>query len=200
MKVENGSKTTLTTAENGNFILDSYSTTIKSRHNEIILKSVHDNNDYAFAKIYSTENASNPGGSSGYDFTIDSNGKKAFTLVNQHTADKVNMELTGDLVSYSDIKLKKNISQLENSLDKIQKIRGVNYNWIEEKDDTKKQIGFIAQEIEDTFPELVETNKDNIKTLKYMNFVAVLTEGMKEQQKMIQNLQKEVEELKKKIH
>ena len=68
-------------------------------------------------------------------------------------------------------KLKKNISQLENSLDKIQKIRGVNYNWIEEKDDTKKQIGFIAQEIEDTFPELVETNKDNKLLAETINII-----------------------------
>jgi putative lipoic acid-binding regulatory protein len=73
-------------------------------------------------------------------------------------------------------------------------MRGVEFDRIDIKG--KHQIGVIAQEIEEIVPELV-TEYDNIKSVSYGNITALLIEAIKEQQDQINNLKKEVEELKK---
>lgn len=94
----------------------------------------------------------------------------------------------------SDINLKQNITPLKNNLNKIKKINGVNFNW---KNNDKKDIGFIAQDIELVFPELVVTNeKTGIKSVKYGNIVPILVEAIKEQQTQIEKLEFEVSKLK----
>jgi hypothetical protein len=101
----------------------------------------------------------------------------------------------------SDVRLKKDITQITNPLDIINNLRGVYYNWQNnddfETDDTSRQIGLIAQEVEPVLPEAVVLNgvKD-YKTVKYSEIVSVLIEGMKEQQKMINDLKQEIENLK----
>jgi len=60
-----------------------------------------------------------------------------------------------------------------------------------------KRIGFIAQEIEQVFPELVFTNEtDGYKGVNYAEMTAVLVEAMKEQQTIIDKQQKELDLLK----
>jgi hypothetical protein len=111
-----------------------------------------------------------------------------------------NMTLTGDITCtetnvVSDIRIKENIYNLENVLPKINKLRGVYYNL---KADTKKHkyIGFIAQEIENDFPELVNFNDNlGIKTVNYAQFTSVLLEGMKEMTFIINNLSNKIEKL-----
>lgn len=70
----------------------------------------------------------------------------------------------------SDIRLKKNIEPLKSSLDIINKLNPITYNW---KDDTmpKKQIGFIAQEMKELIPELVEEVDEN-------KFLGITTSGL----------------------
>jgi hypothetical protein len=97
-----------------------------------------------------------------------------------------------DINSTSDISLKNNIETFENSLQVIQSIRGVKFNW---KKDSKPAIGVIAQEIEEVLPELV-SNTD-VKSVNYNGIVGVLIEAIKEQQEQIDYLKKEIEELKK---
>ena len=58
-------------------------------------------------------------------------------------------------------------------------------------------IGVIAQEIEEILPELVQTRESGYKAVKYDKLVALLIEGMKEQQVQIDNLKSEVENLKR---
>jgi hypothetical protein len=97
---------------------------------------------------------------------------------------------SGDVVAYSDIRFKENIRPIENALVRITKSRGVLYD---RKDNgLKDNIGFIAQELELQFPELVNTDSDGIKSVKYQNAVAVLFEAIKEQQKQIDELKKQV--------
>jgi len=95
----------------------------------------------------------------------------------------------------SDIRFKENIQPLENSLDKISQMRGVHYDWKIKEFPKKgfsedKQIGFIAQEIEKLFPELVQTNEDGYKSVSYDKMTPILVEAVKEQQDII-NTQKE---------
>ena len=100
--------------------------------------------------------------------------------------------VTGIVDSTSDIKLKENIKTIENSLDKVLKLRGVEFDWKESKEHS---IGVIAQEVEEVLPELVHETKGT-KTVSYGNITAVLIEAIKEQNEIINNMKKEIEELK----
>ena len=96
----------------------------------------------------------------------------------------------------SDIKLKTNIKPLENSLNKVMNLRGVEYDRI---DYEKHQIGMIAQEVEQVIPDLVHENSEGTKVLEYTHLTAVLVEAIKEQQKQIENLTETVQELSTKL-
>jgi len=111
-----------------------------------------------------------------------------------------NMTLTGNVTCtetniVSDIRIKENIYNLENVLPKINKLRGVYYN-LKADIDKHKYIGFIAQEVEEDFPELVNFNDNlGIKTVNYAQFTSVLLEGMKEMTGIINNLSSKIEKL-----
>jgi predicted nucleic acid-binding Zn-ribbon protein len=94
----------------------------------------------------------------------------------------------------SDIRYKKDIEPIGSSLEKIMQMKGVYYNWKQDEFPDKNfsdlhQIGFIAQDIEKLFPELVSTDKNGYKSVDYAKVTAVLVEAMKEQQKLIEELQ-----------
>lgn len=99
----------------------------------------------------------------------------------------------GDLVQYSDERLKKNIAPLEGALSKVMQVNGVTYNWKDTARDKEQQIGFIAQQLEKVFPQLIRTTDRGIKTVAYTNMVPVLLEAIKEQQKEIEELKKLIE-------
>ena len=84
--------------------------------------------------------------------------------------------------STSDATLKTNVETLTGSLDAVKSLRGVSFDWIE---NGGSEVGVIAQEVEDVLPDVVNTNEDSIKSVKYGNMVAVLIEAMKEQQAQI---------------
>jgi len=98
----------------------------------------------------------------------------------------------------SDVNLKKNVEEIPNALEKVLQLRGVSFEWIEEnKDNNKKNLGLIAQEVEKIFPEVVVTdNTTGLKALEYGNLISPLVEAMKEQQEQIEALKKEIENLK----
>ena len=92
----------------------------------------------------------------------------------------------GTLTEASDKRLKENVETINNALDKVKKLRGVEYNKIDRPD--IKEIGFIAQEVEEIVPEIVKTDAEGMKSVSYQRTVALLTEAMKEQQKEIDEL------------
>ena len=115
------------------------------------------------------------------------------------------MDVTGNLTyksasQSSDIRLKKDIQQLDSALDKVLKLRGVSYYWKNAEElaaingkelfgfDDKKHIGVIAQEVEAVVPELVVTGKDGFKSVTYENIAPLLIEAIKEQQAEIEEL------------
>ena len=91
----------------------------------------------------------------------------------------------GDVVAYSDERLKTNIETIPNALEKVCNLRGVSF-----KKDGKQSIGVIAQEVEKVVPEVVQTGEDEleIKAVAYGNMVGLLIEAIKEQQKEIEEL------------
>lgn len=95
----------------------------------------------------------------------------------------------------SDVNLKENITPIENSLSKVMQLNGVVFNW---KESGIEDIGFIAQEIEEYFPKLVFTDPESgEKSLDYIRLVVPLAEAIKEQQREIEKLKTEIEDLKK---
>jgi len=115
----------------------------------------------------------------------------------------VDGDITGtNITEISDLRWKTNIGDYDNALMQVTKLRGVTYNWI--NDGTKRlnpnkpQIGLIAQDVEKVIPELVRTDQQGDKSVNYSKLTVVLLEALKEQQKMIEELQREVELLKQK--
>jgi hypothetical protein len=104
------------------------------------------------------------------------------------------IDATNDIVAFSssDIRFKENIKPIENAIDKIRKISGNTYDWKEENKVEHgyegNDVGVIAQEIEAVLPQLVQTRESGFKAVKYDKLVALLIEGIKEQQLQIEQL------------
>jgi len=98
-------------------------------------------------------------------------------------------ELKATLVTAtSDVTLKSDISTIKDALDKIKKLRGVQYK---RKFNNREEIGLIAQECESIIPSLV-TGEDGNKSVAYGNITALLIEAIKEQQAEIENLKRKL--------
>ncbi|WP_258104132.1 tail fiber domain-containing protein [Marinoscillum sp. MHG1-6] len=100
----------------------------------------------------------------------------------------------------SDKRYKKNIVTLENALDKTMQLRGVSYNWKDENKTQANQIGVIAQEVEEVYPEFVHTNAEGMKSVNYSQMVAVLIEAIKELDAKVVSLEAENEKLKAELN
>ncbi len=90
--------------------------------------------------------------------------------------------------TYSSRRWKINIQPIAGALDKVQRLRGVYYDW---KVDGKHDIGLIAEEVGEVIPEVVEyeENGEDARGLDYARLVAILIEAVKEQQKEIKELE-----------
>ena len=98
-----------------------------------------------------------------------------------------------DVIAFysSDERLKENVKPIENALDKVSNIRGVEFDWIVDKEihaNKGHDVGVIAQEIEKVLPEVVETRDNGYKAVKYEKIVSLLIEAVKEQQVQIDEL------------
>ena len=107
-----------------------------------------------------------------------------------------------DIVAFaSDKRLKENIIEISNPLDKIQQVRGVYFDWNEKSKEEgfkaareKNEIGMIAQEVEQIIPQAIEPapfNKE-YKTIKYDRLIPLLVECIKDQQKQINELKSKI--------
>ena len=122
----------------------------------------------------------------------------------QHDGDVVsrgNLTAFGtSFLTVSDKREKKNIYQISESLDKVLELRPTKFTW---KETDKEDVGFIAQEVEEIIPEVVETTKGFIdidnekqpeerKTISYPKLVPYLVDTIKELTKRIEELEKKV--------
>ncbi len=108
-----------------------------------------------------------------------------------------NAWLQGTLNQNSDRRLKKDIHQLQNCLQKITKLSGYNYYWKDDKADNNLQTGVLAQEVQKLFPQLVREGRDGMLSVNYSGLIPVLIESIKEQQTQMKEQQKQIDELKK---
>ena len=109
---------------------------------------------------------------------------------------KKNLIVNGSIVNPSDLLLKENIISLRHnsydSIDTILKLNPVKYNYI--SDENKKQhYGFIAQDLEKHFPELIteiytDTDERPIKTVNYIELIPIMLSKMQQMQIEINEL------------
>ena len=91
----------------------------------------------------------------------------------------------------SDIRLKSDIAPLKHTLDQICNIPTVEFNMHD-----KHQIGTIAQDLENNFAEVVNTDSDGMKSVDYCMLGVVAIEGIKLLKQEIEDLKKQIKELK----
>ena len=107
-----------------------------------------------------------------------------------------NGTFSANVTAYSDFRIKEDIKTIDNALDKVCKLRGVEYT---RKETKAREIGVIAQEVKEIVPELVniENTKSDINsegledlhTMKYQNTVGLLIEAIKELEKKVKDLE-----------
>jgi hypothetical protein len=102
--------------------------------------------------------------------------------------DDGDMQIAGTLTQNSDESLKTNIQTIPNALEKTLQLRGVEYDRISTN---KHEIGLIAQEVEQVFPELVN-EANGIKSVAYSNIVSILIESIKELKQEIDILREHI--------
>ncbi|MEK7477878.1 MAG: tail fiber domain-containing protein, partial [Patescibacteria group bacterium] len=121
------------------------------------------------------------------------------SILNISTRNGGTVLVNGNSVQTSDLRLKKNISSIGQTLGKLLLLNGVLYNWKTEQDGSAKHAGVIAQEVEKVFPELVSTDSTGIKSVDYNGMVAPLIESIKEQQAQINELKQQVKDLESRL-
>jgi hypothetical protein len=104
------------------------------------------------------------------------------------------LHLSGDVLAFSstvsDERLKDDVAEIKGALDKVRAMRGVDYVWNKGSRKGQKDIGVIAQEVEQVIPEIVREHKFEVgefegdetkyKTVDYEKLAAVLIEAIKE--------------------
>jgi hypothetical protein len=102
-----------------------------------------------------------------------------------------------DRLPKSDKNLKTNIIPIENAIDKVLQLKGVEFDFISSNDTGYlgvHQIGLIAQDVSKVIPEVVSKNNDGTLGLSYQHLVPLLIEAMKEQQEQINDLKRRIGE------
>jgi Chaperone of endosialidase len=120
--------------------------------------------------------------------------------------------ITGVYNALSDRNLKKNIHPLPPVLDQINKLIPYLYNYIDNKDTDRKAIGFMAQDVEPYFPDLVFRTKDRetgapFLMMNYQSFGVIAIKAVQEQQtildtqaRRIQVLEDELKQIKSRLN
>jgi hypothetical protein len=116
----------------------------------------------------------------------------------------------GSYFNLSDARYKTNVRELPSITERIAKLRPVAYDFVRDgsgrdvsKDPAyKNRVGFIAQEVEELFPDLVAINTsgegedaEEVFSLNYVGLIPYLTQAIQEQNRIIENLQRQINEI-----
>lgn len=106
-------------------------------------------------------------------------------------------DVAGDIVSFStfassDNALKMDVQPIEDATSKLESLNPVSFVW---KSNNQPDFGLIAQEVEESYPELVRENMIGYKAVKYTSFIPLLIKCVQDQQKQIDALTKKIAEL-----
>ena len=100
------------------------------------------------------------------------------------------MYATKGYFATSDVRLKKNITDMQYGLETVGQLRPVTYNWKTDADGEQRTLGFIAQELKEVLPEVVigEATEDNYLAVNHSEMIAVLVSAIKELKAQNENL------------
>ena len=108
---------------------------------------------------------------------------------------------TNDITAFysSDKRLKDNITPITEPLSKLSQLGGYTFDWIPKEgihSHEGRDVGVIAQEVEEVLPEVTNTRHNGYKAVKYEKIVPLLIECIKAQQSQIDELKETLSELK----
>lgn len=131
------------------------------------------------------------------DILLDNNGSLRFIF---NGNDRSLIDATsGAYNQLSDRRLKKNIQPLKPVIDKVMRLKPSRYHYSSNISGKPESIGFIAQDVEKIFPELVKTS-GKYKALSYDGFAVLAIKALQEQQKIIKIQQSEINTLKARMN
>ena len=119
-----------------------------------------------------------------------------FNLSNNDATCGGNFTAVGNITAYSDIRHKRNIVKIEDSLNKVHKLSGYTYN---RKDNGKRFTGLIAQEVQEVLPEAVNEDTKGELSVAYGNMTGLLVEAIKELTAQLNTERERVDVLSKKL-
>ena len=169
--------------------------TIKNASPDILLRDTTGSTRGAFLhnnsnKFYVLRTAAS---SSATTWDSGPNGRHPLTM-DLNTGDAI---FSGNVTAYSDRKLKTNIENIDDSLSIVNSLNGVRYNWVDDEAGVGRQVGLIAQDLQEVLPEVVSEDENGHLTVAYSNITGVLVEAIKELSSKVETLQSEVHELRK---
>jgi hypothetical protein len=88
-------------------------------------------------------------------------------------------------VTYSDESLKEEVTAMDNALNAVMNLNGVEFTW---KNSGQRDFGFLAQEVKNVIPQAVSVGNDGIHGVDYSRLTSVLVEAVKAQQVQIEEL------------
>jgi hypothetical protein len=106
----------------------------------------------------------------------------------------ISIYATNDIAAFSDQSVKTDLQVIDSAVDRIKQINGYTYVRVDDLSNTRR-AGVIAQEVQKVLPEVVSENNDGTLNVAYSNMIALLIEGMKEQQSQIDKLREDLEDL-----
>lgn len=112
---------------------------------------------------------------------------------------------SGAYVDASDERFKRDIHQITNASDVVAQLRGVEYAYNSAEFpskfplDGRRELGFIAQEVEKAAPQVVSTDADGFKYVAYARLMPVVVEALKREQQRADNSEKQLQQLEAKM-
>ena len=105
-------------------------------------------------------------------------------------------DVTGSYSTVSDRRLKTDIAPVDEVLPSVMQLQAKTYHFIGQETE-KRSMGFIAQDVELLYPELVSRGGDaqDLYTLNYSGFAVIAIKAVQEQQKLIEEQQRTIESL-----
>lgn len=133
------------------------------------------------------------GQNGGTDIESASIGNNTLAALEVHnTVGTTSIYASNDIVAFSDISVKDNIRPIPHAIQKVKRLNGRLYTRKDSEDQEQIHMGLIAQEVEQVIPEVVKDLPEGKKAVAYQNIIGLLIEAIKDQQKQIDNLSKQI--------
>ncbi len=105
----------------------------------------------------------------------------------------------GLYINASDIRLKKDISSMDQVLDKLLLLQPKTYHYIASSDANRTSWGFLAQDVERLFPDFVFSSENGMKGIAYSNFSVIAVKAIQEQQQVIEGQKQKLDQQQQQI-